>query len=76
MFSIVDSFPITLHPFQNKILQIQFSPDSIGVFSDDIHLRMQKEYEMISQVINVLGSSNPSDSLGMGNDIPSNSEVT
>ncbi len=59
MFSVVDNFPITLQPYQNKILQIQFSPDSIGIFSDDIHLRMQKENEMIAQVINVLGYSDP-----------------
>jgi len=59
MFSVVDNFPITLQPYQNRILQIQFSPDSIGVFSDDIHLRMQKENEMIAQVINVLGYSDP-----------------
>jgi len=60
MFSVVDIFPIHLQPYQNKVLQIQFSPDSIGVFSDDIHLRMQKEYEMITQVIKVLGYSDPS----------------
>ena len=76
MFSVVDNFPITLQPYQNKILQIQFSPDSIGVFSDDIHLRMQKENEMIAQVINVLGSSDPSDSLEIGNDIPSKFSLT
>jgi len=59
MFSVVDNFPITLQPYQNKVLQIQFSPDSIGVFTDDIHLRMQKENEMIAQVIKVLGYSDP-----------------
>jgi hypothetical protein len=32
---------------------------------------MQKENEMIAQVINVLGSSDPSDSLKIGIDIPS-----
>jgi hypothetical protein len=76
LFSVVDNFPITLQPYQNKILQIQFSPDSIGVFSDDIHLRMQKEYEMIAQVINVLGSSDPSDSLEIENNIPSKFSLT
>ena len=59
MFSVIDNFPITLQPYQNKVLQIRFSPDSIGVFSDDIHLRMQKENEMIAQVIKVLGYSDP-----------------
>jgi hypothetical protein len=59
LFSITDSFPITLQPYQNRVLQIRFSPDSIGVFSDDIHLRMQKESEMIVQVIRVLGYSDP-----------------
>jgi len=59
MFSVVDNFPITVQPYQNKMLQIQFFPDSIGVFSDDIHLRMQKENEMIAQVIEVLGYSDP-----------------
>jgi len=71
IFSVVDNFPITLQPHQNKLLQIQFSPDSIGVFSDDIHLRMQKENEMIAQVISVLGSSDPLDSLDNENDFPS-----
>ena len=71
MFSVVDNFPITLQPYQNKILQIQFSPDSIGIFSDDIHLRMQKENEMIAQVINILGSSDPADSIENENEIPS-----
>ncbi len=71
MFSVVDNFPITLQPYQNKILQIQFSPDSIGIFSDDIHLRMQKENEMIAQVINILGSSDPADSMENENEIPS-----
>jgi hypothetical protein len=60
IFSVVDDFPITIQPYQNRIVQIQFSPDSIGVFSDDIHLRMQRENEMIAQVINVLGYSDPS----------------
>jgi len=76
IFSVVDNFPITFQPYQNKILQIQFSPDSVGVFSDDIHLRMQKEYEMIAQVINVLGSSDPSDSLKIENNIPSKFSLT
>jgi hypothetical protein len=71
LFSVADNFPITLQPFQSKLLQIQFSPDSIGIFSDDIHLRVQKEHEMIAQIINVLGSSDPSDSLEIENDIPS-----
>ena len=59
MFSVVSNFPIPLQPYQKKILQIRFSPDSIGEFSDEIHLRMEKEYEIISQVINVLGYSDP-----------------
>ena len=70
MFSVVDNFPITLQPYQNKILQIQFSPDSIGIFSDDIHLRMQKENEMIAQVINVLGYSVTPDSVELNNNNP------
>ena len=70
IFSIVDSFPITLQPYQNKILQIQFFPDSLGVFSDDIYLRMQKENEMIAQVINVLGYSIPLDSVELDNNYP------
>jgi len=67
IFSIVDNFPFPLQPYQNKVLQIQFSPDSIGVFLDDIHLRMQKENEMITQVIKVLGYSDPSVDVETGN---------
>ncbi|MFC2119445.1 aryl-sulfate sulfotransferase [Bacteroidota bacterium] len=59
MFSVADNFPIILQPYQNRILKIQFFPDSVGVFSDDIHLRMQKDNEMIAQVIEVLGYSDP-----------------
>jgi len=59
IFSVVDNFPITLQPYQSKVLHIRFFPDSVGIFSDDIHLRMQKENEMIAQVIEVLGYSDP-----------------
>ena len=57
LFSVVDEFPIILQPFENKTVQIQFSPDTIGIFSDDIHLRIEDEDEMIAQVISVSGSS-------------------
>ncbi|MGB5896383.1 MAG: aryl-sulfate sulfotransferase [Ignavibacteriaceae bacterium] len=76
MFSVVDSFPITLQPYQNRILQIQFFPDSIGVFSDDIHLRMQKENEMIAQVIHVLGYSGPSADVELENNYPNKFSLT
>ena len=59
MFSVTNNFPIPLQPHQKKILLIQFSPDSVGEFSDDIHLRMEKENELISQVIKVSGYSDP-----------------
>jgi hypothetical protein len=76
LFSITDSFPMTLQPYQNKTLQIQFSPDSIGVFSDDIHLRMQKENEMIAQVIKVFGYSNPSADVELENNNPNRFSLT
>ncbi|UCH66867.1 MAG: T9SS type A sorting domain-containing protein [Ignavibacterium sp.] len=59
LFNVVDEFPISLQPFESKIFQIQFFPDSIGVFSDDIHLRIDEENEMIAQVISVSGFSDP-----------------
>lgn len=57
LFSVVDEFPISLLPFETKTVQIQFSPDTIGIFTDDIHLRVENENEMIAQVINVSGKS-------------------
>ena len=62
-FSIINNFPIVIDPFESRIVQIEFSPDSLGVFSDDIHLRVQKENEMIAQVIKVLGYSVPTASI-------------
>jgi hypothetical protein len=60
VFSVVENFPITLQPYEDKIISIQLFPDSIGIFSDNIHLQMKKENELIAQVINVIGYSDPS----------------
>jgi hypothetical protein len=59
LFSVMDEFPISLQPLESKIVQIQFLPDTIGIFSDDIHLRIQEGNEMIAQVISVVGNSDP-----------------
>jgi hypothetical protein len=59
LFSVTDEFPISLQPFESKVIYIQFIPDSVGVFSDDIHLRIQEGNEMIAQVISVSGFSDP-----------------
>ena len=60
LFSVLDNFPISLQPFESKIVQIQFLPDSLGIFSDDIHLRIEEDSEMIAQVISAAGYSDPS----------------
>jgi hypothetical protein len=59
LFSVTTSLPVVLEPLENITMQIEFSPDSVSVFSDDIHLRIIKENEMIAQVIKVLGYSDP-----------------
>ncbi len=58
-FSVINNFPIVIDPFESRIVQIKFSPDSLAFFSDDIHLRIQRENEMIAQVIKVIGYSVP-----------------
>jgi hypothetical protein len=60
LFTVVDVLPISLQPMESKIFQIQFFPDSVGAFSDDIHLRIDEGNEMIAQVISVSGFSDPS----------------
>ena len=59
-FSVVNEFPISLQAFEGKLIQVQFNPDTIGSFSDDIHLRVEEGNEMIAQVINVSGYSDSS----------------
>jgi hypothetical protein len=59
LFSVLDAFPISLQPSESKNIQIQFLPDTISIFADDIHLRIEEGNEMIAQVISVFGHSEP-----------------
>ncbi len=58
-YSVIESLPITLAPFETATINVMFKPEIDGDYFDDLHLRWDTEGQRIAQVIPLIGSTDP-----------------
>lgn len=62
-YKVINSLPIVLQSHGSENVVVKFKPEIVKDYFDDLHLRWNTEVQRIAQVVQLIGSSDPSSSL-------------